>query len=328
MVDAEGHRRIMPTTTQQRKLISPFVISLILHVGTLKALEFLPKNFLNPSSLTPAKKNKPIKITSISRTELKKYRTVGVKNGKKNFSMPTKNTATTKRVAKKSQPKTIRVQTKTAPKKVTKTKRVVKKKKEISFNSLRVKNKIKTAPRLNQKMRTLEKKESTSKLEITTNKQVAYQRTREAQVDVLKQLANSPDNAKVLRKTGFNMQLEPPEGVSEDELNSMEKIYYSFQKRTFKSYVGSFLKTYRSYLTNRPSMKQTLRDDPHRLAARVIFDMDGNIVSIKIMRSSTNDDIHDMFEETLKEIRKLPNPPKDLVTKKGDLTIYYQLNIN
>lgn len=322
----------MPTETYQRKLLSPLIISVLLHLGALKALEFLPKDLLKQEIQPPIKKTKPIEVRSISRRDLKKYRTVGVKNGKKNFSVPLKQKGDAGIAKKTAAPKAIKVRTKVTPKPIKKTKTITKKaapkKSDLSLNALRVKTPAKTSPLLNTKMRKLEEEDKSKKLEITTNKQVQYQRTKEAQTDVLKQLAASPDNATVLRKTGFNMQLEPPEGVSEDELNSMEKIFYSFQKRTFRSYVGSFLKTYRQILLERPSVKGTLQTEPHRLSARVIFDSSGNIVSIKILRSSHNDDIHDLFETTLRDIRKLPNPPKDLLSKDGEFTIYYQLKIN
>ncbi|MFT6604712.1 MAG: hypothetical protein ACJARO_002236 [Bacteriovoracaceae bacterium] len=285
-------------------------------------MEFLPKNFFSPPKSSFIEKNKPIKIKSISREDLKKYRTVGIKNGKKNFSLPIKSENTPP-----PRPKTkpvIQVRPSSKPK-PTETKSA---KKQISLNSLRVESEKIEAAKIIQPVKPLKEKEEKTNLEITTNKEVSRQNRRELQMDVLKQLANSPDNATILRKTGFNMQLEPPEGVSQDELNSMEKIFYSFQKRTFQSYVGSFLKTYRQVLLSRPSVKPTIENDLHRLTARVIFDAEGNIVSIKILRSSHSDDIHKLFEDTLTDIRKLPNPPKDLLSKKGQFTIYYQLNIN
>ncbi len=312
----------MPTQLNQNKLILPIVASLILHLLSLKLLEFLPKNIFSKPKTSFIEKNKPIKIKSISREDLKKYRTVGIKNGKKNFSVPIKKENTAEPAPKTKPVIQIRPSTKPKP---TQTKVG---KKEISLNSLRVNSEKIEAAKIIQPVKPLKEAEKKTNLEITTNKEVSRQNRRELQMDVLKQLANSPDNATILRKTGFNMQLEPPEGISQDELNSMEKIFYSFQKRTFQSYVGSFLKTYRQVLLNRPSVKPTIENDLHRLTARVIFDAEGHIVSIKILRSSHSDDIHKLFEDTLTDIRKLPNPPKDLLSKKGQFTIYYQLNIN
>lgn len=312
----------MPTQLNQNKLFIPIIASLILHLTSLKLLELIPKNLFSKPSSSLIDKNKPLKIKSITREELKKYRTVGVKNGKKNFTVPIK-TQESAPPAQKTKPVIqVRPREKLSPKKT------IPNQKKISLNSLRVKPEKIEASKVIAPIKPLKEQEEKNNLEITTSKEISRQNRRELQMDVLKQLANSPDNATILRKTGFNMQLEPPEGVSQDELNSMEKIFYSFQKRTFQSYVGSFLKTYRQALINRPSVKGTIENDLHRLTARVIFDSEGNIVSIKILRSSQSDDIHKLFEETLTDIRKLPNPPKDLLSKKGQFTIYYQLNIN
>lgn len=289
----------------QQKLLPFLLLSLVIHLALLKVLELLPKNFLSTKSSSTEKENRPIKIRSIEREPLKEYRTVGVKNGVKDFSVPTAPVSTEKVKAIKSLPTS---------------------KKKLSLNSLQVTPaKIRAAK--NRKMKRLEK-EKTSKLKVTTQNIVQYERTKEVQISVLKQLAVSPSNASVLRKTGFNMQLEPPEGVSEDELNSMEKIYYSFQRRTFKSYVGSFLKTYKQMLLEHPSIKKTLKEDSHNLAARVLFDANGHIITIKILRSSLNDNVHNLFEKTLKGIIQLHNPPKDLLLKNGQFTIFYQLKIN
>jgi hypothetical protein len=317
----------MTIDLSQRKLLLPLIISLLLHLVGLKALEFLPKDFLSSKKAPQKSQDKPIQIRSITRKELKKYRTVGVKNGEKTFSLPVKDGAAGKNQQNTRAalpPKVIKVRS--TKKKKGRSKK--ESKKNISLNSLQVKPGT-SAKVLNTKMKRLEEDKSKSnKLEITTNNPVIYNRTKEVQTDVLKQLATSSDNAQVLRKTGFNMQLEPPEGISEDELNSMEKIFYSFKKRTFRAYVGSFLKTYKQTLLEHPAVKESLKNELHRLAARVVFDSEGNIMRIKILRSSNNDDIHDMFEETLKEIYKLPNPPKDLLQKNGEFTIYYQLKIN
>lgn len=316
----------MTSEFNQKNLFTPLLFSLLFHLAGLKVLEFLPKNFLNQTRVSSLPLNRPIKIRSISRKNLEKYRTVGIKNGKKNFSMPSK-VASPRLIKEKQVPKAINIKT-------TKRRKIMKKKtiteKSLSLNSLRVKNNSSSIVKvLNPKMKRLEAKEAkNSKLTITKKNTLNYQRTKEVQNSVLKQLASAPSNATILRKTGFNMQLEPPEGVSEDELNSMEKIFYSFQKRTFRAYVGSFLKTYKQTLIEHPAIKESLKNDTHRLAARVLFDSKGNIISIKIMRSSSDDNVHNLFEETLKEIRKLPNPPKDLIQEDGQFIIYYQLKIN
>ncbi len=145
---------------------------------------------------------------------------------------------------------------------------------------------------------------------------------------LLKEMGTNSTMSEVLSNTNFNLHFEPPEGVSEDELNSTEKIYYSFQKRTFIGYVNSFYSTYQSIVLKRPTLLSILRSERHLMTGKVIFDIEGNIMRIQILRSSSNDDLHELFETTLRNIRSLPNPPKDLVKGREEFTIYYQLRIN
>lgn len=155
-----------------------------------------------------------------------------------------------------------------------------------------------------------------------------FRRQESIRRNLMQQMGTKSSRAEVLKRTGFNLHFEPPEGVSEDELNSVEKIFYSFQKRTFTTYVQSFLSTYQQKIINKPQIRAALKTERHLLTGKIDFDKEGNIMRIKILRSSPSDEIHELFEETLKGIRSLPNPPKDLVEKREQFTIYYQLHIN
>jgi hypothetical protein len=92
--------------------------------------------------------------------------------------------------------------------------------------------------------------------------------------------------------------------------------------------VNSFYSSYQSLILKRPSLLGVLQSERHLMTGKVIFDKEGNIMRIKILRSSSNDDLHELFETSLKDIRSLPNPPKDLVKNREEFTIYYQLRVN
>ncbi len=77
-----------------------------------------------------------------------------------------------------------------------------------------------------------------------------------------------------------------------------------------------------------PYIEPRLRQETHIMTGRVTFDIDGNIVSIKMLKWSGDDNIQKLFEETLKSIRSMPNPPNGLITNDKEFIIYYQLNIN
>ena len=145
--------------------------------------------------------------------------------------------------------------------------------------------------------------------------------------DILRRFGTDLQSRKLMNRSNLSIRFLPPEGVDEDELNSVEKIFWSFKKRTYLSYISSFIKTYNQFVLRRPQIKQAIAREGHTIEGRVIFDKNGNIVRIKITRPSSNDDFHQLFEETLKGIHKLPNPPKNILEAE-QFTVYYQLRIN
>ncbi len=242
--------------------------------------------------LKQKQKYEPLKVTTIDREEWNRLRTVGKKDGKKDiFSVPLS-------------PKTGKTLSK------------------MDFKSLKVSEKAGTA--------TIVVREEAPQAELKKIEHDMFSQQRPVKLNQA-QLSNMPiaiGDAMLLENTDFNIGITPPAGVNIDQLNSMEKIYYGFQKRTFESYVNSFLSSYQKVMLERPLLKKSLMNSLHQMTGRIVFDSQGNIISIKIIKSSLSDDVHELFEKTLLSIGKLPNPPKSLLNDKGELTIYYQLNIN
>jgi len=239
-----------------------------------------------------------IEIEKFTAKQLKRYRTVGVKNGKKGFSV---------------QEKTNKISQRQRPSGATK---------KLSMAALRAETNTHIRPlKKSAKKTNLDAISAKKKLNILKKNALRKQQ-------ILKSLAMSPDTSNQIQAADFDIKFVPPQGISEDELNSVEKIFYSFQKRTFHSYVTSFIHTFNNLKRARPLLENGINNEKHKLTGRITFDNQGNILSIKILRWSTNDDIQDLFEKTLKEIRKLPNPPHALINKSDEFTIYYQLNIN
>lgn len=150
---------------------------------------------------------------------------------------------------------------------------------------------------------------------------------QQIQGSILREMQMSPENAEIIKATGFNIQFDPPEGIPEDELNSVEKIFYSFQRRTFQNYVSNFISNYQTMIFQKPHVKKNLEGESHHLIGRVEFDEDGYVVGLKLTRTTEYDDINMMFETTLKNLQ-LPNPPVDLLNTSRRLVIYYQLKLN
>lgn len=270
----------------------------------------------NGNSLTQGKKL--FTVESFRKLPPNTMRTVGVKGGRKNsFSSPTKMKAGNGAISKPS--------TATQPKKTTAEKVNDQKMKQLGASTSAG---LEFKPK--EEVKRVQKK-SDSGLVYTT-KEPIEQRLRKQQQqlqgDVLQKLAASPNAGSAISGKGFNIQFDPPEGITEDELNSVEKIFYSFQKRTFETYVNSFVKTYHDVIRSSPILKSHLNNERHRLNGRVTFDSDGNILAVKIMRSSQSDAVHKLFEKTLDQMRAIPNPPKDLIQKDGTFSIYFSLYIN
>lgn len=284
---------------QRINFLLPMILSLLINWGMIELVPYLYVHH-GITSLPGKKRQKTFKIRKITRKELKKIRTVGVKNGKKTFS---------KKLPKGNQPRKKKKLSITSLKPIVKPSTKIVKIKDFDFSKI---------------SGSVKKRLSFSGIETTTKYVRKEHRISET---YLNHLSLSPDNAKVLRKSGLNISFDPPEGVKLDELNSLEKIYYSFQKRTWEVYVQSFLQTYERLSLEKPRIKRRFDNEMHVMSGKILFDKDGNIISIKIIRSSTDDDLHELFEETLKKINSLPNPPKDLVEREGNFTIYYQLKI-
>ena len=144
--------------------------------------------------------------------------------------------------------------------------------------------------------------------------------------DALRSFSFNRNSIAAQKISNFEIRYERPEGVSEDELNSDEKAFYSFYKRSYASYVSKLYATYEQMAVARPQLARDF-DNQHLLVARIDYDENGNIITIKILKSSNSDDVHHFFEETLKKL-VLPNPPKIFVKIKKEFSIYYQVQIN
>ncbi len=144
--------------------------------------------------------------------------------------------------------------------------------------------------------------------------------------EAYKNITTSKSNPVADKISNFEIRYERPEGVSEDELNSDEKAYYSFFKRSYANYLSKLYATYDKVSVERPGLEKAF-EGKHLLIGKIDYDEKGNIVAIKILKSSESDDIHYFFEETLKQLN-LPNPPKSFVKNKKAFSTYYQIQIN
>lgn len=131
---------------------------------------------------------------------------------------------------------------------------------------------------------------------------------------------------KNLGDSDINIKFDVPKGVKIDELNKAELKLYSFQRRTAINYVNTFYKELRDFQHKNPHLKFPIVKHPDLMTGRVTYDINGDIVRIQMVRWSEEERLQDFFLEMLKELNKLPNPPKEIV-QNGEFTIYYSLDI-
>ncbi len=144
--------------------------------------------------------------------------------------------------------------------------------------------------------------------------------------EAYKNVVTSATNPVAQKMSNFEIRYERPEGVSEDELNSDEKAYYSFFKRSYASYLSKLYATYEKMSVERPGLEKDFLNK-HLLIGKIDYDDKGNIITVKILKSSESDNVHAFFEETLKQLN-LPNPPKSFIKSKKQFSTYYQIQIN
>lgn len=134
-------------------------------------------------------------------------------------------------------------------------------------------------------------------------------------------------NSPLLSKSSVNMQVEVPEGVAEGELNEYELKFYGFQKRMMEKYISAIMLQVRDFERRHPH-KALVPEGKHIMTGRVTFDPEGNIKQIKMVRWSKADGLQEMFDEVLKAMDSVPNPPKLLWDKQGEFTVFYNLTVN
>lgn len=122
------------------------------------------------------------------------------------------------------------------------------------------------------------------------------------------------------------VSIEVPEGIEPDQLNEYELMFYGFQKRTAMNYVNSILKNLDTFQKKHPRYKIPTTGRI-TMTARLTYDSEGNVQQIKMIRWTHVEEIQSLFEDIVKNIDQLHNPPKALWEKQGEFSMYYTLEI-
>jgi hypothetical protein len=315
------------------KFYFSLLAALILHAAILSFLKYDQSDFSILDQLSKNTKNlkRPLKLDNIELMkpeEVEKLRSVGIKNGVKNLQRPDLKfkppmpspKKSVEASEKKGQPGQLSLD-KLAPE-LPKPQPV----KKIANEETASKN---SPP--NQMAKNFLKTnhaESGGHFYFNYKDQKVIPRSQEQETLKTEATKNfSPPMNKATEKiSNFEIRYERPEGVSEDELNSDEKAYYSFYVRSYQNYFSKIYATYEKVVIERPALSKIF-DKKHLLIGKIDYDENGNIVTVKILKSSEDDDLHYFFEETLKQLSQ-PNPPKIFTKNRKQFSIYYQLQIN
>ncbi len=135
-------------------------------------------------------------------------------------------------------------------------------------------------------------------------------------------------NISSFQNTNVGVNLEVPEGVSPDELNEYELMFYSFQRRVALAYVNSFMSNYNRFDRMNPQLRFPMTDTEETMTGRLTYDAQGNIKQIKMVRWTNVDKLQDFFVEVLKGMDTIQNPPKTLWEKNGEFTVFFTLVVN
>jgi hypothetical protein len=205
-----------------------------------------------------------------------------------------------------------------------------KKKKQITTKSLREKLTLPDLSELESRIKKMTKKKTRSikpmkaidKLKITNNEIKDFLKLQSPTQPAPRELLSALDDANVL----FDLQV--PKGIKEDELNKHEMVFYSFRKRTALAYVNSFYNELNAFERHNPHLRFPLTDSKQKVAGKITYDQNGDILKIETLKWSQIDKLQDFFMDVLKNMSSLPNPPKELVNQEDQFVINFTLTIN
>jgi hypothetical protein len=134
--------------------------------------------------------------------------------------------------------------------------------------------------------------------------------------------------ADILSSQKIALNFEVPEGKKRDELNESELKLYSFLRRGAIKYVNSLSTEIKEFEMKNPHLHFPLTENKQVLTGRLVYDGQGNLKQIKMVRWTNIDKLQNFFEGVLKRLDTLQNPPKELWIENGEFTVFVTLQIN
>lgn len=148
--------------------------------------------------------------------------------------------------------------------------------------------------------------------------------------DELKKMAQESysGNTQTFAGDKISLKYEVPDGKKLDELNEAELRLYGFLKRGAKNYATSIAAELHEFNLKYPHLQFPMTDTKQLMTGRLTYDEKGNLKQIKMVRWTNIDRLQGFFEEVLKRMEVMQNPPKELWSQNGEFTVFVTLQIN
>ena len=93
-------------------------------------------------------------------------------------------------------------------------------------------------------------------------------------------------------------------------------------------YVASLSSELKEFELKNPHLNFPLTESKQILTGRLVYDGQGNLKQIKMVRWTNIDKLQSFFENVLKRMDTLQNPPKELWVENGEFTVFISLQLN
>ncbi len=140
--------------------------------------------------------------------------------------------------------------------------------------------------------------------------------------------SSSSTTQNLLNSKKMALNFELPEGKKLDELNESELKLYGFLRRGAMKYVASLSSELKEFELKNPHLNFPLTESKQVLTGRLVYDGQGNLKQIKMVRWTNIDKLQSFFESVLKRMDTLQNPPKELWVENGEFTVFITLQLN
>ena len=132
----------------------------------------------------------------------------------------------------------------------------------------------------------------------------------------------------LIARDKVSLSYEIPNGKKLGELNEAELRLYSFFRRGAQKYTSSVMTELNSFNLKNPHLQFPMTETKQVMTGRLTYDSEGNLKQIKMVRWTNVDKLQGFFEEVVKRMDTLQNPPKELWEEHGEFTVFVTLQIN